>query len=100
VGEDRERALPQLHEIVADLLSGKTSATEFRWAMDSFSKRSGRGFGDLSGQMFFQHTRQGRRRGDVGRALRAAPPAPADEDDSRRKFFDFLAFVEEARERA
>ncbi|MGH9324958.1 MAG: hypothetical protein ACRD3V_34390, partial [Vicinamibacteria bacterium] len=33
-------------------------------------------------------------------ALRAALPPPADEEDCRRKFADFLAFVEEAREQA
>ena len=101
VGEDRERALQQLHQIVADLLSGKTSATEFRSAIDSFSKRERQwGFGGLSGQMFLNMLVKAADEEALARALRAALPAPADEDECRRKFDDFLAFVEETRERA
>ena len=101
VGDNRDRALTQLHEIVADLMSGSTSVADFRHAMDSFSKRERQwGFGGLSGQMFLNMLVKAADDVALRNALRAALPGPADEADCRRKFADFLAFVDEARERA
>jgi hypothetical protein len=101
VAEDREKALPEVHQIVDDFLTGKTSVADFRWAMDSFSKKARHwGFGGLSGQMFLNMLVKAAEETELAEALRAALPAPADEGACRRKFADFLTFVDEARTRA
>jgi hypothetical protein len=99
--DDREQALPELREIIRRFQSGESSAAEFRSAMDTFSKTTRLwGFGGTSGQMFLNMLVKATDEGTLANALREALPAPADEDACRQKFADFLAFVEEARERA
>jgi hypothetical protein len=99
--ESREAALPRLHDIVARLLDGESSAGDFKSAMDSFSKQTKYGgFHGTSGQMFLNTLVNAGADDEVVIALRAALTAPKDEQDCRGKFTDFLAFVDEARERA
>jgi hypothetical protein len=99
--EGREAALPRLGEIVGDLMSGESSASEFRREMDSFSKQTKYGgFHGTSGQMFLNTLVNAGAEDELGAALRSALPPPQDEEDCRRKFAEFLAFVEDARERA
>lgn len=97
----REQALPELREIVRRFQSADSSAAEFRSAMDSFSKTTKLwGFGGASGQMFLNMLVKATDEGALAHALREGLPAPADEDQCRQRFADFLGFVEEARERA
>ena len=99
--ESREAALPRLHDIVARLLDGESSAGDFKSAMDSFSKQTKYGgFHGTSGQMFLNTLVNAGADDEVVIALRAALTAPKDEQDCRGKFTEFLAFVDEARERA
>lgn len=99
--ESREAELPRLREIVGDLLSDESSASEFRREMDSFSKQTKYGgFHGTSGQMFLNTLVNAGAEDELGAALRSALPAPQDEEECGRKFAEFLAFVEDARERA
>ncbi|HLA14588.1 MAG TPA: hypothetical protein VJZ25_06145, partial [Gemmatimonadaceae bacterium] len=99
--ESREAALPRLREIVGRLLSGESSASEFRREMDTFGKQTKYGgFHGTSGQMFLNTLVNAGAENELSAALRAALPPPREADDCRRKFAEFLAFVEEARERA
>jgi hypothetical protein len=99
--ESREAALPRLREIVAALLNGESSASEFRRAMDSFSKQTKYGgFHGTSGQMFLNTLVNAGAEEELGAALRSALPPPQDEEACRRKFTEFLAFVDDARDRA
>jgi hypothetical protein len=99
--EDREAALPRLHDIVARLLSGESSAGVFRSEMDSFSKQTKYGgFRGTSGQMFLNTLVNAGAEEEVAAGLRTALTAPKNEQDCGQKFTEFLAFVEEARERA
>ena len=98
---ESQQALPELHQIVHGIQTGASSPAEFRFAMDSFSKKSGEwGFRGPSGQMFLNMLVKASDEHALGEALRAALPAPADEDECRKRFADFLAIVQEARERA
>lgn len=97
----REEALPRLHQIVNRFKSGESSAAEFRAEMDSFGKRTKYGgFHGIAGQMFLNTLVKAADENALAEALRAALPAPTDEEDCRRKFADFLAFVEETRDEA
>jgi hypothetical protein len=54
----------------------------------------------IVGQMFLNMLVKATDEDALADALRAGLPAPATEGECRQKFADFLAFVEEARERA
>lgn len=97
----REDALPRLHEIVNRLMQGETTAAEFRSEIDSFGKRTKYGgFHGIAGQMFLNTLVKAASADALAEALRAALPAPADEEECRRRFADFLAYVEVVREQA
>lgn len=99
--EGREQALPELRAIVAGFLAGESPVTEFRGALDSFSKsRQFWGFKGTVGQMFFNVLVKSANEIDLAQALRDAIPAPADEAECRQKFATFVSFVEETQERA
>lgn len=97
----RNEALPELRGIVNRFQKGEMHVGEFRHAMDVFSRKEPYwGFGGTSGQMFLNMLVNAADEASLSEALRRALPAPANEQDCRQKFSDFLALVAEARERA
>jgi hypothetical protein len=98
--EEREAALPRLHEIVGRLVDGRSTAAEFRSEMDSFGKQTKYGGFHGSGQMFLNILVKADADDTVATALRDAVKAPQDAHECQQKLTAFLAFVDEARESA
>jgi hypothetical protein len=99
--KQREAALPELREIVARFIRGESGVSQFRSEMDSFGKRTKfAGFQGASGQMFLNTLVRASSEDALAPVLRAALPAPADDDGCKSRFTGFLRFVDEARGQA
>jgi hypothetical protein len=99
--KEREAALPRLLEILNRLLTGGTASTFKReWTRLATNKVRRRVFHGLAGQMFLNTVVNTGAEEEVGAALRAALSAPRDEDEAKARVGEFLAAVDDARDRA
>jgi len=97
----RDEDVPELLGIMRRFQEGEINASEFRFEMDRFGKRTKlAGFGGIAGQMFFNLLVKAAPEPEVADALRAALPAPADDAACGVTFERFLSFVESAGELA
>lgn len=98
--EQREAAIPDHAQALAEFLSGALDVEGFRSRMDSLTKKYPLwGFRGTS-QMFFNQLTKAADPAALDAALKTALPAPADEDEAVARLEGLVAAVEAARERA
>jgi hypothetical protein len=96
----REETVPLYRQALDQFLDGTADVATFRTSVDSLSKSQG-WFGFRgTGQMFFNQLVKAADLEDLTAALKAALPAPADEEEAKAKLEAFQEAVDRARDRA
>ena len=98
--ERRLAAIPEYLNVMRTFLAGDTDVRELRSRIDSLGKSHPVfGFGGMS-QMFFNQLVNAAEPEALDTALKAALPAPADDDEAHEKLEQFCAAVKASREHA